>query len=863
MTGAARFLRHAFFALMIVGGCQASTLAVADTTPTGAPVVAAVPTQFPPYYTLGNDGEPGGYAVDVFNAIARRAGLHVVYQPHETWSDVHAALETGAADVVPNMGISARRAAFATFTTPIEQFDVVVVQRAGDDAMVTPDDLAGHAVGTMRTNVAASLLSSREEVNLRTYSTAREVLDALLLGEIDAFALPRPLVTDLTEQVRVSDQVRILETPLVTVQRAVAVSKDRPDLLPPLNAAIAAFIGSSEHAALQTAWGRPGTPALSLATKAWAAALAVSAVVVVLVFLTGRSKGASPQLTISEIDGYTLRRRLRQRGLVLTTILAVSIAAMVGIALVLLYQVAFERHRERLVELVSMQVELFESVAAFDTEYGTDYPGGAAAATLRQIKEALGRHQGVGEFTLARRDGDQIAFILRQKAWDRYEPAPVPLDSGLAEPMREALTGRSGTMIGQDYRGVTVLAAYGHVPSLDLGMVAKEDIAEIRAPFIEAGLTAGAIGFLVIVLGAAGFVSIGNPLVRQLVERERWFAATVQHAGVGIALVDVPSGRIAKANARFAAILGVPESTVASASVADLCPELGIATDPRHLGQLVTDESGTHTSETHFTRSDGPEVWVQTTASIVARAGDQPMRLVLVVDDISDVKRAEALREDIERIIRHDMRSPITAMRSGIELLRMSDALSEDQRRTLDMMERANRWELTMLDTSMTLSRIESGAFTPEPTPLDLDTVLHEVTEEIRHLMDQRKTGIHLTVAPDTRVLGDVWLCRTLFSNLIRNALEALPDSGQTVDIAAAPDGGEAVIRITNPGAVPEVIRDRFFEKYVTAGKTGGTGLGTYSARMMVRAQGGTIALDASDPGRTTIRVRLPLAPAE
>jgi PAS domain S-box-containing protein len=862
MISAVYTLRHAFFALMIVAGCQASTLAVADTAPTGASVVAAVPTQFPPYYTLGNDGEPGGYAVEVFNAIARRAGLDVVYQPHETWSDVHAALRNGTADVVPNMGISARRAAYVTFTDPIEQFDVVVARRAGDNAMVTLEDLAGRTVATMGTNVAARLLSAREGVDLRTYTTAREVLDALLLGEIDAFALPRPLVTDLAEQVRVSDQIRILETPLATVQRAVGVSKNRPDLLPPLNAAIAAFIGSSEHAALQTGWGRPRTSGLPLATKAWAAVLAVSAVVIALVHLAGRSRAASRRVTISDIDGRELERRLRRRGLVLTVILAVSIAVMVGIALVLLYQVAFERQRERLVELVSMQVELFESVAAFDAEYSTDYPGGATAATLSQIKNALGRHQGVGEFTLARRDGDRIAFILRQRAWDRYTPTPVPLDSGLAEPMREALMGRSGTMIGKDYRGVTVLAAYGHVPSLDLGIVAKVDIAEIRAPFIEAGLTAGAIGFLVIVLGAAGFVSVGNPLVRQLVERERWFAAIVQHAGVGIALVDVPSGRINKANARFAAILGVSDSALTAVPMADVCPALGPATDPRHLEHLTPGESGTHSTETQLTRPDGTRVWVQVTASVVARAGDQAMRVVLVVDDISDLKRAEALREDIERIIRHDMRSPVTAMRSGIELLRMSDTLTEDQRRTLDMMERASRWELTMLDTSMTLSRIENGAFTLDPASLDLSTVLHEIAEETQHHADQYQASIRLTVAPDTRVLGDAWLCRTLFANLIRNALEALPGTGQSVDITAAPDGSEASICITNPGTVPQEIRDRFFEKYVTSGKRGGTGLGTYSARLMVRAQGGTIALDTSKPGRTTIRVRLPLAQA-
>ena len=53
-------------------------------------------------------------------------------------------------------------------------------------------------------------------------------------------------------------------------------------------------------------------------------------------------------------------------------------------------------------------------------------------------------------------------------------------------------------------------------------------------------------------------------------------------------------------------------------------------------------------------------------------------------------------------------------------------------------------------------------------------------------------------------------------------------------------------------------IRDRFFEKYATSGKKKGTGLGTYSARLMAKTQGGDIELDSSKPGMTGIVIRLP-----
>jgi len=68
----------------------------------------------------------------------------------------------------------------------------------------------------------------------------------------------------------------------------------------------------------------------------------------------------------------------------------------------------------------------------------------------------------------------------------------------------------------------------------------------------------------------------------------------------------------------------------------------------------------------------------------------------------------------------------------------------------------------------------------------------------------------------------------------------------------------DVLVRIRNVGVVPMEIRDRFFEKYVTSGKKYGTGLGTYTASMFARAQGGRVELDTAGEGATTVTVRLP-----
>jgi two-component system sensor histidine kinase/response regulator len=70
--------------------------------------------------------------------------------------------------------------------------------------------------------------------------------------------------------------------------------------------------------------------------------------------------------------------------------------------------------------------------------------------------------------------------------------------------------------------------------------------------------------------------------------------------------------------------------------------------------------------------------------------------------------------------------------------------------------------------------------------------------------------------------------------------------------------GESAIIRIHNTGSVPVDIRETFFEKYSTSGKPGGTGLGTYSARLIAETLGGDIKLETSDETGTSITIELP-----
>ena len=104
----------------------------------------------------------------------------------------------------------------------------------------------------------------------------------------------------------------------------------------------------------------------------------------------------------------------------------------------------------------------------------------------------------------------QIVFLLRHRHSELDQPEPVPFESELAEPMRPALSGKSGTMVGLDYRGVKVLAAHEPVGVLNLGLVAKMDLAEVRGPFVRAGAIAGCVALLAGLAKGDGPLRIGQ-----------------------------------------------------------------------------------------------------------------------------------------------------------------------------------------------------------------------------------------------------------------------------------------------------------------------------------------------------------------
>ncbi len=237
------------------------------------------------------------------------------------------------------------------------------------------------------------------------------------------------------------------------------------------------------------------------------------------------------------------------------------------------------------------------------------------------------------------------------------------------------------------------------------------------------------------------------------------------------------------------------------------------------------------------------------------------MRKNLQADYDGMVEMAQ-LKEDVAHITRHDMKGPLAGVLGLLQALIEDDSVGRKQMEQIKLVEETALQVLNMINLSAELFKIETGRYELKAAPVKAGDILRRIAEINRTTY----SGKDLVISVDADVpvgeempqaSGDAMLCYSLFQNLLKNACEAAPDSSKvSVNLF---DESPLRIVIANMGAVPLDIRARFFDKYATSGKQGGTGLGTYSAKLLTEAQNGSIALAVSDEDNaTSITVLLP-----
>ncbi|WP_147822412.1 PAS domain S-box protein [Salidesulfovibrio onnuriiensis] len=347
------------------------------------------------------------------------------------------------------------------------------------------------------------------------------------------------------------------------------------------------------------------------------------------------------------------------------SVLAVIMAVLVGVATftstLLLYETSLDQQRVRLRDIVHSQALLIQAIHRRNVDisrrYSQDPP---LLETLRQVARAHGQFRmgdKSGEFTIAQREDNDIRFLLinGRNGWEFDESHTTPVNIGLAEPSVKALDLESGSMIGEDYRGATVLAAYEPLTlsNTRLGIVAKIDIAEIRKPYIRSSLMALGTGLCFITLGIVIFFRTSEPLIENLKHSEEKYKHLVEGAKSLIIRVGKDM-KIVFANDYTCKYLGCSQDEIVNASINDLL--FRHSDTGRHfdsLEKLITpalDNAGIY--ETPFTHPDGHKVRIAWTINGISNEGGFLEELLLIGNDITLRYLAQKAQQEVEERFR-------------------------------------------------------------------------------------------------------------------------------------------------------------------------------------------------------------------
>jgi two-component system phosphate regulon sensor histidine kinase PhoR len=244
---------------------------------------------------------------------------------------------------------------------------------------------------------------------------------------------------------------------------------------------------------------------------------------------------------------------------------------------------------------------------------------------------------------------------------------------------------------------------------------------------------------------------------------------------------------------------------------------------------------------------------------------------VLVLHDITDLKRADQIRRDFVANVSHELRTPLTAIRGYVEALLDEPPDGAQAKQFLETIARhTSRMERLVRDL-LRLARLDARQETVERATAGVDTLFGGAVADLAADLEARRQTIDTVVAPDAAAVeGDPAKLHDALRNLIENAIKHAPD-GSRITLASSRRGDAVVLSVADEGpGIPDADLPRVFERFYRVDKArardgrdpGGTGLGLSIVKHLVELHGGTVTAANRPDGGAIFSIELPMASA-
>ncbi|WP_285164483.1 ATP-binding response regulator [Shewanella goraebulensis] len=211
------------------------------------------------------------------------------------------------------------------------------------------------------------------------------------------------------------------------------------------------------------------------------------------------------------------------------------------------------------------------------------------------------------------------------------------------------------------------------------------------------------------------------------------------------------------------------------------------------------------------------------------------------------------LKDEIERIMHHDLKGPLSTIVAATEIIGSKNVGCNEE---VEILQSSASSIQKMVDDHMLIYKLENNSAQCDSEAINAFKLINEVLFGLKPKSLSHQVFVSTKIAADVHFIGDKVLSLNLFHNLLANAIEAAPEKSK-IHLSQLTDENWLTINIHNDGEIPARIQQRFFDKFVTSGKSNGTGIGTYSAMLSAKAQGGDVAFTSDLQSGTTLSVRL------
>lgn len=256
-----------------------------------------------------------------------------------------------------------------------------------------------------------------------------------------------------------------------------------------------------------------------------------------------------------------------------------------------------------------------------------------------------------------------------------------------------------------------------------------------------------------------------------------------------------------------------------------------------------------------------PSRWLRASAIPVGEEGS----VLLVITDVTEARRLEAVRRDFVANASHELKTPVASIRAAAETIRT--AAAEDPSVAARFAEQLEREALRLsriVADLLDLSRLEAGSELRESVALD--SVLREEGERFGSTAVGAGVALEMHAEAVPRVRGSARDLSLLVRNLVDNAIRYTKPGGR-VNVGLEADDGEVVLTVEDTGiGIPTRDLPRVFERFYRVDRarsreTGGTGLGLSIVRHVAENHGGTVSVESELGRGSTFTVRLPASP--